>query len=136
MPFTPAASYLSPQKTRNYSGNKFVHNNSSHSNGNASSSNNQPAKLTWSQRKALEKEEEDFSKMFQLFDSKAEIQYLNSDDDDQLAACVYGDTKIGKKDDEPSSAAPPKPQTSGYDFGEMLKDEKVSTGLGESWRKY
>ena len=111
----------SPQK-RNYSGSKFV------PNGNSSS---QPSKPTWSQRKAMEKEEQEYSKMFQLFENKAEIQYLNSHDDDQLAACVYGDAKIPKKE----TAASAKPQTSGYDFGEMLKNETVSS-LHQSWRKY
>ncbi|KAL3925487.1 MAG: hypothetical protein SGILL_000379 [Bacillariaceae sp.] len=129
----PPGSHSSPQKTRNYSGNKFVHNSSTSSSHTECNNSDQPRKLTWSQRKALENEEQQFSKMFQLFDNKAEIQYLNSKDDDNLAACVYGDAKIPAKNT--NSAPQAKPKTSGYNFDEMLKDEK-DMGLGESWRKY
>jgi hypothetical protein len=111
----------SPQK-RNCNDSKFVQNSNS----------NQTSKPTWSQRKAMEKEEEEYTRMFQLFENRSEIQYLNSHDDDRLAASVYGDAKIGKKK---TNAAPSKPQTSGYDFGELLKNETVET-LQQSWRKY
>jgi hypothetical protein len=87
--------------------------------------------MTFSQRKAMEKEDEDYEKMFQLFESKAEIKYLDSYEEDKLAASVYGDAKLIKSKPAPA----PKPRTSGYDFDELLKDEKVM-GMNDSWRKY
>ena len=124
----------SPQKR--YSTNKFVG-----AGGGASATAGGPpssSKLPYSQRKSMEKEDEEYNKMFQLFDSKAEIKYLDSHDDDKLAASVYGDAKINrstKKKASSSTGPSSKPNTSGYDFGEMLKNEKVM-GLNESWRTY
>jgi hypothetical protein len=69
-----------------------------------------------------------------LFDTKAEIKYLDSHEEDKLAASVYGDAKIKTKKNARQSV-PSKPNTSGYDFGEMLKNERVM-GLNESWRTY
>mmetsp|Transcript_10179 Transcript_10179/g.17994 ORF Transcript_10179/g.17994 Transcript_10179/m.17994 type:complete len:120 (+) Transcript_10179:248-607(+) len=109
----------SPQKR--FGANKFVANNSTAT---SSSGPTSAKKLTYSQRKALEKEEEEYAKMFQLFDNKAEIKYLDSYEEDKLAASVYGDAKIGKSSQQPPST-PQKPQTSGYDFDSLLKNEKV-----------
>ena len=53
----------------------------------------------------------------QLFESKAEVQYL--DDEDDLAAAVYGDRNPKK------ATKPRKEGVSGYDFGALLKDKKV-----------
>jgi hypothetical protein len=137
MSFAPHTT-ASPQK-RNFSGNKFVNpdansRSSAFGASNATSSaTGGPSKPTYSQRKAVEKEDEDYDRMFQLFENKAEIEYLNSWDDDKLAASVYGDAKSASK--KSNNGAAPKPHTSGYDFGELLKNEPIS-GLGESWRKY
>lgn len=89
-----------------------------------------PHKLTYSQRKAVEKEDEEYNRMFQLFDSKADIQYLDSYEEDKLAATVYGDAKIGKSKNNKnkSKAKEVKPHTSGYDFDAILKND-------DSWRK-
>jgi hypothetical protein len=119
----------SPQKR--YNANKFVVPGGNTSAGAESG----PSKFTYSQRKSVEKEEEEYAKMFQLFDTKAEIKYLDSHEEDKLAACVYGDAKINTKKKGKTSKGQPKPNTSGYDFGEMLKNEKVMD-LNESWRKY
>mmetsp|Transcript_36715 Transcript_36715/g.56980 ORF Transcript_36715/g.56980 Transcript_36715/m.56980 type:complete len:146 (+) Transcript_36715:86-523(+) len=56
----------------------------------------------------------------QLFDSKAEITYIEEEDD--LAASVYGDRRRN------SVASVPKPRkegVSGYDFGNLLKERKT-----------
>lgn len=133
----------SPQK-RNFSGNKFVnagvHSRTSPMNNNASgaaSSSPSPSKLPYSQRKSQEKEDEDYDRMFQLFDTKAEVEYLNSLEDDKFAASVYGDAKAASSSSSSKQAsAASKPHTSGYDFGELLRNESNTSGLNESWRKY
>lgn len=63
---------------------------------------------------------------FQLFETKAEIQYL---DDDRLAASVYADRHSIKKETKPA----PKPRTSGYDFDSLLKDVNMEDYRG--WKK-
>jgi hypothetical protein len=102
----------------------------------SSSGGLQPHKMTYSQRKTVEKEDEEYAKMFQLFDSKAEIEYLHSYEDDKLAASVYGDAKSsstrggrkGKSGKSNASQSDVKPHTSGYDFDELLKNDS-------SWRQ-
>lgn len=149
MPFAPMTTTDSPQK-RNLSGNKFVnagvHSRTSPMNQNTpgdASSSAGPSKLPYSQRKSQEKEDEDYDRMFQLFDTKAEVEYLNSWEDDKFAASVYGDSKAVRSSSSKqasaaasASASASKPQTSGYDFGELLKDEPNTMGLNGSWRKY
>jgi hypothetical protein len=54
---------------------------------------------------------------FQLFEDKAEIQYL---DDDATAAAAYGDRSFIKQKPKIS-----KPHTSGYDFDALLKHVNV-----------
>jgi hypothetical protein len=127
----------SPRK-RNFS-NKFLNSGSPSGNtqllgggGSSSAANAGPTKLTYSQRKSMEKEEEDFNRMFQLFENKAEVEYLNSTEDDKLAASVYQDAKRSATN---SGATAAKPHTSGYDFGELLKNEP-DIGLHQSWSKY
>lgn len=90
-------------------------------------------KMTFSERKALEKEEEHYERMFNLFDSKAEIQYLDSYEDDKLAASVYSDAKSStssnkKKGKKLTLGGQLKPGMSGYNFEELLKNEN-------SWRQ-
>ena len=118
------ASPTSPQK--NMARNKYTSGSTTSSDIGGGSA---PHKLTYSQRKAVEKEDEDYDRMFQLFDSKAEIQYLHSYEDDKLAASVYADagSKSSKKGKGKSSSKS-KPHTSGYDFDQLLKNEN-------SWRQ-
>lgn len=133
MTFTPNSVTESPQK-RNFGASKFV-SPGSHSRvvrGVSSAATAGPIKLTYSQRKAAEKEEEEYDRMFQLFKNKAEIEYLNTRADDKLAASVYGDAK---KSSVRTRGPVTKPQTSGYDFDELLKNEP-DMGLHQSWRKY
>jgi hypothetical protein len=56
---------------------------------------------------------------FQLFDKKAEIQYL---DDDRTAAAAYSDRESIKEEQHKAAR---NPRTSGYDFDAMLKDVNV-----------
>jgi hypothetical protein len=126
----------SPQKIR---GNKFGNSGSRGGNipsrggvGPSSSANVGPTKQTYSQRKTMEKEEEDYARMFQLFEHKAEVEYLNSKEDDKLAESVYGDIKRSATN---SGATVTKLHTSGYDFGELLKNEP-DLGLHQSWSKF
>ncbi|KAG7368365.1 hypothetical protein IV203_031108 [Nitzschia inconspicua] len=146
MSFHLHSTAASPQK-RNLSGNKFVNpgiRSRTSSMQEARSSRNAtvagPTKLTYSQRKVVEKEEEDYERMFQLFDSKAEIEYLNSWEDDKFAASVYGDAKITasskQKSSNSSDASIINPHTSGYNFDQLLKNEPNYMGFHESWRKY
>ena len=55
----------------------------------------------------------------QLFETKAEVQYL--DDEDDLAAAVYGDARRNAKKLSKQSKKR-KEGVSGYDFGALLKD--------------
>jgi hypothetical protein len=128
----------SPVK-RNFISNKFV--NSDRHLGNISARNGSCptsavnaglSKMTYSQRKTNEKEEDDYSRMFQLFENKAEVEYLNSCEDDKLAAIVYADAK---RSTTTSGGNTTKAHTSGYDFGVLLKDEP-DIALHQSWRKY
>lgn len=108
-------------------------------------------RVTYTQHKALEKEEDEFSKMFELFDSKASIEYLHSEEDDKLATSVYGDAKIsrGKKSSKTAAASiGSKDQDnseqfnesiSGYDFDSLIKDDNSSSyslNFTDSFRKY
>lgn len=104
--------------------------NNNDSIGNMSSNNNGPTKLTYGQRRALEKEEEEFAKHFRLFDDKPEIQYLHSREDDRLAASMFRDAKVSpshvdrRGGTSDSSTGSEKPRTvSGYDFDTLLKNE-------------
>jgi acid phosphatase class B len=87
--------------------------------------------LTYTQRKALEKEQEEYEKMFELFDSKAEINYLHSEDDDMLAACAYGN---GRRVLKPAKSFRKSltdnlnESISGYDFDSLIKDDSSSCG--------
>jgi hypothetical protein len=110
---------LSPQKRAG--SNRFLSHAPSSSISSSSCTNSGPSKLTYSQRKAVEKEEEEYEKMFHLFGDKPEIQYLNSREDDRLAASVYSDAKTSGR--RAGAGVQAKPKTSGYDFGELLKNE-------------
>ena len=92
--------------------------------------------MTYTQRQELEKQEESDPKMFDLFDRKISIEILQSEEDDNLAACVYGNAKIGKKS---SSRASPKlnrddsersnESISGYDFDSLISEKSSSNAL-------
>jgi len=80
----------------------------------------QPHKMTFSQGQTAKKEGEEYEKMFNLFDSKAEIQYLHSYEEDRLAASVYADAPaLSKKQKKKQKKQ--KPGVSGYNFDELLK---------------
>jgi len=66
---------------------------------------------------------EECGRMFNLFDSKAEVEILNSKADDNLAASMYGGIKKSKK----KKSKKPKKGVSGYNFDRMLKDESSSS---------
>ncbi|KAG7347703.1 hypothetical protein IV203_016408 [Nitzschia inconspicua] len=143
MSFHLHSTTASPQK-RNLSGNKFVNPGVRSRTSPIQEARNAtiagPTKLTYSQRKVVEKEEEDYQRMFQLFDSKAEIEYLNSWEDDKFAASVYRDAKITSSSKQKSSNSSDSsiinPHTSGYNFDQLLKNEPNHIGFHESWRKY
>jgi len=80
--------------------------------------------MTASELKAVEKEEEEYSKMFRSYEQKVNIEYLHSAEDDKLAANAYGNRNITSISSGNKSA---KQQavlrdntTSGYNFDEWV----------------
>jgi hypothetical protein len=66
---------------------------------------------------------EDYGRMF--MSDKAEVTLLP--EEDHLAASAYGDAKLHPTEQKQIVT---KEQTSGYDFGEMLKDEDINLSWG------
>eukprot|EP00535_Pseudo-nitzschia_heimii_P004089 CAMPEP_0197182972 /NCGR_PEP_ID=MMETSP1423-20130617/7178_1 /TAXON_ID=476441 /ORGANISM="Pseudo-nitzschia heimii, Strain UNC1101" /LENGTH=120 /DNA_ID=CAMNT_0042633487 /DNA_START=20 /DNA_END=382 /DNA_ORIENTATION=+ len=64
-------------------------------------------------------------KMFDLFDTKAEVEILNSAEDDMLAASMYGGVKKSKRK---KSTKKNKKGVSGYNFDAIIGDESSSSG--------
>lgn len=65
----------------------------------------------------------DTARMFELFENKAEVQILNSVEDDRLAAAMYGGVKKNKR----KKSKKQKKGISGYDFDSLIKDESSSS---------
>eukprot|EP00531_Pseudo-nitzschia_arenysensis_P003142 CAMPEP_0116134688 /NCGR_PEP_ID=MMETSP0329-20121206/10784_1 /TAXON_ID=697910 /ORGANISM="Pseudo-nitzschia arenysensis, Strain B593" /LENGTH=116 /DNA_ID=CAMNT_0003629425 /DNA_START=56 /DNA_END=406 /DNA_ORIENTATION=- len=65
----------------------------------------------------------DTARMFELFENKAEVQILNSTEDDRLAAAMYGGVKKNKR----KKSKKQKKGVSGYDFDSLIKDESSSS---------
>lgn len=61
----------------------------------------------------------EYERMFDLFETKADIQVLDSAEDDMLAASIYGGVKTSKPK---NSSKKMKKRTSGYDFDSLIKD--------------
>jgi len=84
-------------------------------------------------RKSSEQDE----KMFSLFESKAEVEILNSTEDDMLAASMYGGVKKSKRKKQSKKQ---ERRISGYNFDALLKDESSSfsttSDFHESFGKY
>lgn len=76
-------------------------------------------------------------RMFGLFETKAEVEVLNSTEDDNLAASMYGGVKKSKRKKQPKKQ---ERRISGYNFDELLKDgsSSFSTSIGfhDSFGKY
>ena len=76
-------------------------------------------------RRTTSLDAEDYGRMFIMSDNKAEVTFLPGED--HIAASVYGDAKSHH---EQKQTIVLKEQTSGYDFGEMLKDQDIHHSWG------
>ena len=70
---------------------------------------------------------EDYGRMFMMSD-KAEVTFLPGED--HIAASVYRDAKSHHDPEQQKQTIVLKEQTSGYDFGEMLKDQDIHHSWG------
>ena len=63
-------------------------------------------------------------RMFELFENKAEVEILNSAEDDMLAASMYGGVKKSKRK---KGSKKNKKGVSGYNFDALIRDESSSS---------
>ena len=76
-------------------------------------------------------------RMFDLFETKAEVEILNSVADDRLAASMYGGLKKTRK--KSSKKSKQRKGVSGYNFDRVIKDESSSSSnsdFHDSFGKY
>ena len=101
----------------------------------ASKINNHSKRQSAGKNVTAPKGEGEGGRMFDLFDSKAEVEILNSVEDDNLAAAMYGGVKKSKK----KKSKKTKKGVSGYNFDRIIKDESSSSSnsdFHESFAKY
>jgi len=76
-------------------------------------------------------------RMFDLFETKAKVEILNSAAEDRLAASMYGGLKKTKRKN--SSKNKQRKGVSGYNFDRVIKDESSSSSnsdFHDSFGKY